>query len=115
MTAQERRERNLKRRRRQVAKRNMIFLLATVMIITIGSVIFGSTFSSAKNDEEYKTCYKSIEIQKGDSLWNIAEEYKSETESTVEYINAHMDLNNLTSDMIHEGQYLVVAYQNIVQ
>ena len=78
MTVQERRERNLKRRRRQAAKRNMIILLATVLLITIGSVIFGTTFSSAKDDVEYEMYYKSIEIEKGDSLWSIAEEYKTE-------------------------------------
>ncbi len=115
MTVQERRERNLKRRRRQAAKRNMIILLATVLLITIGSVIFGSTFSSAKNDEEFEVYYKSIEIEQGDSLWNIAVEYKSETESVIDYIDELMELNNLTSDTIHEGQHLVVAYQVAVQ
>ena len=115
MTVQERRERNLKRRRRQAAKRNMIILLATVLLITIGSVVFGSTFSSAKNDEEYEVYYKSIEIEQGDSLWNIAEEYKSETESVIDYIDELMKLNNLTSETIHEGQHLVVAYHVAVQ
>ena len=115
MTVQERKERNIKRRRRQAAKRNMIILLATVLLITVGSVIFGSTFSSAKNNEEYEVYYKSIEIQKGDSLWGISEEYKSEDVSTSEYIKELMDLNNLTSDTIHEGQHLVVAYQVVVQ
>ena len=115
MTVQERRERNLKRRRRQAAKRNMIILLATVLMITIGSVIFGSTFSSAKNDEEFEVYYKSIQIENGDSLWNIAKEYKTDTVSTAEYVKELKELNNLTSDTIHEGQHLVVAYQVAVQ
>ena len=114
MTVQERREKNLKRRRRQAAKRNMIILLATVLMITVGSVIFGSTFSSAKNSDEYEVQYKSIVIENGDSLWNIAKEYKAESESIVEYIDGLMKLNNLTSDTIHEGQHLVVAYQVLV-
>ena len=115
MTVQERRERNLKRRRRQAAKRNMIILLATVLLITIGSVIFGTTFSSAKDDVEYEMYYKSIEIEKGDSLWSIAEEYKTEDVSVKEYIATLMDLNNITSETIHEGQHLVVAYQEVVR
>lgn len=115
MTVQERREKNLKRRRRQAAKRNMIILLATVMLITIGSIVFGSTFSSAKNDEEFEVYYKSVEIEQGDSLWNIAKEYKAEDQSIVEYIEELRELNNLTSDTIHEGQHLVVAYQVVVK
>ena len=115
MTVQERNERNLNRRRRQAAKRNMIILLATVLMITIGSVIFGSTFSSAKNDEVLETYYTSIEIQKGDSLWDIAQEYKADDVSTGEYIAELMNLNNLTSETIHEGQHLVVAYQEYVR
>ena len=111
MTVQERREKNLKRRRRQAAKRNMIILLATILLITVGSIVFGSTFSSAKNDEEFETYYKSIVIETGDSLWNIAEEFKTDDVSTMEYVKELKNLNNLTSDMIHEGQHLVVAYQ----
>ena len=89
-------------------------LLATMFIITLGSVVFGSTFSSAKNDEEVETFYTSIEIEKGESLWSIAKEYKPEDSSTQDYIYELMDLNNLTSDKIHEGQHLVVSYEVVV-
>ena len=114
MTVQQRKERNLRKRRRQAAKRNMFLLLATMFIITLGSVVFGSTFSSAKNDEEVETFYTSIEIEKGESLWSIAKEYKPEDSSTQDYIYELMDLNNLTSDRIHEGQHLVVSYEVVV-
>ena len=103
-----------RRRERQAAKRKIIFLLATVFMITIGSVIFGNTFLSAHAEEteisyEY---YKSIEIESGDSLWSIAEEYKDATESTQEYIDKLMELNDLKTERIHKGQYLIVAYQD---
>ena len=114
MTTQERRERNLRKRRIQAAKRNMFILLATMFVITLGSIVFGSTFSSAKNDEEVETYYTSIEIEKGESLWSIAKEYKPEDSSTQDYIYELMDLNNLTSDRIHEGQHLVVSYEVVV-
>ena len=73
------------------------------------------SISAAKNDEVLETYYKSIEIEKGDSLWDIAQEYKADNESTASYIKALMSLNNLTSDTIHEGQHLVVAYQEYVR
>ena len=110
MTVQERRERNLKRRRRQAAKRNMIILLATVLLITIGSVIFGTTFSSAKDDVEYEMYYKSIEIEKGDSLWSIAKQYNHESLNNHDYVKELKELNGLTSETIHAGQHLLITY-----
>ena len=110
MTVQERNQKNLKRRRRQVVKRNMFILLFTVLMITVSSVAFGSTFSSAKNDVEVQKLYKSIEIEKGDSLWTIAQEYRNDQCSTKEYVDEIMELNGLTSDKIIESQHLVVFY-----
>ena len=115
MNRQESKNRVKQRRAKVVAKRRMMFLLTTVLLITIGSVVFGSIFSSAQTNAEesgvqYKY-YKSIQIEKGDSLWSIAKEYRTDAyESTQEYIEELMELNNLTSDEIHHGQYLIVAY-----
>ena len=104
------------RRKVKAAKRRMVLLLAAMLLITLGTVVFGSCLSShAQDDEatldrEYKY-YTSIQIQDGDSLWSIAEQYKTEHyESTQDYINELIILNDLTSETIHEGQYLMVAY-----
>ncbi len=110
MTVQERKERNIKRRRRQAAKRNMFILLFTLLMIVIGSIVFGSTFSDAKNDMESEKMYMSIEIEKGDSLWEIAQEYREPGCSTKEYVDELIALNNLSSDNIQEGQHLIVSY-----
>lgn len=101
-----------KRRAREAAKKKILFLLATVFVITVGSVIFGSTFSAAqaKAEEESRIkYYKSIVIQGGETLWSIANEYKGD-ESTHEYIEELKELNDIQSDTIHQGQHLVVAY-----
>ena len=79
MNRQESRNRAKQKRAKVVARRKMILLLTTVLLITIGSIVFGSIFSSAQSSAEesgiqYKY-YKSIEIKKGDSLWSIANEY----------------------------------------
>ena len=114
MTVQERKERARIKRRRQVAKRRMILLLAALFVITVGSIVCGSIFSSAKNPAtdipQYKY-YKSITIEQGDSLWSIAQEYCTDAyEDTQEYIDELKQLNGLHSETIHEGQHLVVAY-----
>jgi cell division protein YceG involved in septum cleavage len=115
MNKQENRYRSNRRRQRAAAKRRIVFLLSTLLLITIGTVVFGSCFSFAKDSEstanqEFKY-YKSIMIESGDSLWSIAEEYKSEQyESTKDYVDELVVLNNLSSETIHAGQYLMVIY-----
>lgn len=114
MTVQERKERVRIKRKKQVAKRKMILLLAAVLIITIGSIVFGSIFTVAKDPKadvpQYKY-YKSIIIESGDSLWSIAEEYRTDAYSNnQEYIDELKQLNGLTSETIHAGQHLLVAY-----
>ena len=114
MTVQERKERARIKKRRQIVKRRMILLLATLFVITVGSIVCGSIFSSAKNPTkdipQYKY-YKSITIQEGESLWSIAQEYRTDAyKDTCEYIHELKELNGLTSETIHEGQHLIVAY-----
>ena len=114
MTVQERKERARMKKRRQLAKRRMILLLTALFVITVGSIVCGSIFSSAKDpatDIPQHKYYKSITIEHGDSLWSIAQEYSTDAyEDTQEYIDELIQLNGLTSKTIHEGQHLVVAY-----
>ena len=60
--------------------------------------------------------YKSIEITDGDTLWSIAKENMSEEyDSVYAYIEEVMEMNNLESDQIHSGQYLTVAYYDVLE
>ena len=55
--------------------------------------------------------YKSIVIQPGDTLWDIALEYKTDDYgSTQEYVDELKEINSLESDSIQESQYLMIAY-----
>lgn len=91
-------------------------LLLLAMFITIGSAIAGNSFPSKAKEEgtghhvQYKY-YKSIAIQNGDTLWEIANEYKTEKyESTEEYVEELKQINALDSDVIHEDRRLLVVY-----
>ena len=62
MNKQEIKYRANKRRARVLAKRRMILLLTTVLLITVGTIVFGSCFSlaqesdiAAKNQYKYYT------------------------------------------------------------
>ena len=93
----------------------MMLLLAITLIITVGSIVYGTIFSSAKDPAtdipQYKY-YKSIVIEQGDSLWSIANEYCEDQhyKNTKEYVEELKEINNLNSEKIHYGQRIVVAY-----
>lgn len=111
MNRQERR----RNRKKQVARQKLIILFAAVFVISIGSVLFGSIFSKAHgNTVDEPICfkyYKSIQIKQGDSLWSVAEQYKTEQyANTQEYVDELKELNGLTTNTIHAGQHLMVAY-----
>lgn len=67
--------------------------------------------SIAKEESAATPYYKSVQIQEGDSLWEIAGQYKEGSSmSTREYMNRLRQMNNLKQDTIHAGQYLTVVY-----
>ena len=77
------------------------------------SIALGSNLVSAhdKSEQPEQKFYKSIEIKEGDTLWGIAKEYRGDDyDSIYDYIDEVMSINGLTSDQIHAGQYLTVAY-----
>lgn len=113
MTIQDRTKRNRIIKRNRIVKRRIYLTILSACVIIIGGFIFGSIFSSAKNpasDSSQCKYYKSITIEKGDSLWSIAEEYCDDCNDTKTYISEVKQLNGLASDIIHEGQHLIISY-----
>ena len=85
----------------------------TYIMIAGLSIALGSNLVSAhdKSEQPEQKFYKSIEIKEGDTLWGIAKEYRGDDfDSIYDYIDEVMSINGLTSDQIHAGQYLTVAY-----
>lgn len=86
------------------------------MILSV-CMLSGSFFVSAHEDtDNTETVYKyytSIEIQHGDTLWDIAEStMTSEYDSVQEYVEVLKAMNNLESGDIQAGQYLMIAYND---
>lgn len=81
--------------------------------VLIAGILFTDGFMSLAQDDFAETgkFYKSIVIEKGDTLWDIAEEYITDDYHTVEeYVSVLKDMNNLSGDKILAGDTLVVAY-----
>lgn len=90
------------------------FIITCFAVILFASGFLGHTMLTSMAKEEsaaYDRYYKSIQIQEGDSLWQIAGEYCQDGPMTKdEYIKALRQMNNLKKDTIHKGQYLTVVY-----
>ncbi|GKH32865.1 LysM peptidoglycan-binding domain-containing protein [Muricomes sp. OA1] len=95
----------------------LVLFIATVFIVFAACALFGNLLISAheKHSEQpvnFKY-YKSIEIQPGDTLWDIAEEYITEDYSSVsEYIMVLKEMNSLSTDDIQAGQNLMITYND---
>lgn len=102
------------KRRRQVYLRKLSLTVVSLVVIMGLSIVFAPNFVDAHESKPVASSeklYKSIEIEKGDSLWSVAEEYRDHnTETVFEYIDTLKEINGLYSDDIHEGQYLTVVY-----
>lgn len=88
-----------------------LLLVATILIVNV--LVISFTFLSnaqANNNLNPEIYYSSIQINKNDTLWDIAIEYNNDnTKSTKEYVSEIMEINKLSNDMIYEGQYIIVT------
>lgn len=95
--------------------RKSIFFFVVFTAIVLFSAYNGSGRVHAYEGrlESYNNkYYKSIEVQAGDTLWDIAEVYMDESYHSVnEYVNELIEINQLGSGKIHEGRYLTIVYR----
>lgn len=107
-----------RRERRNGTKKYIRSITAGIIVflcacMTFGGVFMVSAHENELNDESVYKYYKSIEIQPGDTLWDIAEEtMTSEYTSTAEYVQVLKEINNLKTDDIQSGQHLIIAYED---
>ncbi len=104
----------LDRRYRKVQMQR--FMLATAIVVVISLIVFLSSTmkafaGSTQEDLPKHKYYKSMVVEKGDTLWDIAIENTKDTDIDINaYMNEVKSMNNLYLDEIHAGQSLIVAY-----
>lgn len=88
------------------------FCLGTFICLLLCSALLCGTMIRGKAAGEHRMkYYTSVRISKGDSLWTIAVTHMGEGYDDVRaYIEEVKALNQLTSDRIHAGQYLLLPY-----
>ena len=110
-----RRNRRAAVRKQQKARQKMfvIFFLTILVMFGIG-VGFGTllTRAEAPSSEHYHKYYANIEIQKGDTLWGIADDYMDSVHyvDRTEYLNEIMEINGMVNSRLITGQKIIVPY-----
>ena len=110
----ERANENLNKRERIVRNQRRNYMIAFIILVTLG-ILFGTsinTFASSKTDtSSYHKYYTSIQIEAGDTLWDIADRYTKHLNiSKPEYIDEICQINGISEDKIITGEYIVVPY-----
>lgn len=109
----ERANRSLARREAQVRAQKICIMLTVVFVIVVG-ILFGTSVQVFVGKEEQPVIhkyYKTICVEAGDTLWDIAGEYVKNVEvSRQEYIDEICKLNRIQADEIYAGEYIVIAY-----
>lgn len=97
----------------KLKEKNLVFAAGAAAVIT-AMLVVSSIFTMSAKAKELSPGYKyytSIVVEKGDTLWDIANHYITPEYSDIsEYIGEVKSLNHLDGDEIHAGEYLAIPY-----
>ncbi len=100
------------KRQREIRFRLLLAMISVCLIIAF-AISYRAIISHAETKQENLSFkyYKQIEVSYNDTLWSIAEDYSdSHYDSIQDYIREVKSINHLRSDMVLEGQKLIVPY-----
>ncbi len=83
-------------------------ILLTVFLLVVVFVFCRIPVSGASGKKASVT-YISVQIQHGDTLWGLAEQYKDQSEDTRRFIDSIRSINHMSpSDPIIASEYLII-------
>lgn len=87
-----------------------LFLIAlSVSFIIFIGIAFRNGGRRANASSEYSTCYMSVMVEDGDTLFSLADKYYSSYSGTKEnFIESICRINNIDSDNIDAGEYIII-------
>ena len=98
-------------RAERIVKMRKIMLVAGIILSFIIAFAFYSNHAAAENIRPVYTYYTSYEIQSGDTLWTIADQFMTaESSDRAAFIEKTKKLNHIGSDKITAGNYLIIEY-----
>lgn len=99
-----------KKHRIELNRRSLFFIVPTLVLALCFCMIFYSQASADSGDQDAITCVESVLVKKGDTLSSIAKKYAAvySYHSDKEYTNTILELNNMDSEYIRSGSYILL-------
>ena len=99
-----------KRRNRELQRHILIFILSLLLISVMALLFFGTKSSAAEKNGTCK-CYASVQIEPGDTLYELAGRfYSSEFRSIERMVSEIKTINNMDNDRVISGLYIIIPY-----
>ncbi|WP_317854133.1 LysM peptidoglycan-binding domain-containing protein [Chakrabartyella piscis] len=93
--------------------RKLTYLILTVVLTVMVTISFGVLVFGSEPVIQTRTVYKQVEISVGDTLWDLAEEYKSADVKTEHMVDSIMKANDMNSTNIKAGHSLLIPIQKV--
>lgn len=100
---------------RRMIYNNKIMLTFGIILFLSFFIIGGMKLVQANESIQYEKSFITIQIERGDTLTSIAEEYALSEADYLKYIDEVKEINNLKDETIHAGCYLLVPIYSILQ
>lgn len=101
-------QRRVVRKSRKIRK-NTFVLLTMALVLCLGTLAMGG-----EKGVQTKTYYECVVMQKGDTLWEIAEEYKMDGTDTEQMVESILEVNGLKNTNVRAGESIIVPVTKVV-
>ena len=105
----ERRTRRRVIRKSRKIRKNTFVLLTMALILCLGTFAMGG-----EKGVQTKTYYECVQVQKGDTLWEIAAEYKMDGADIEQMVDEIMAVNGLKHTNVRAGESIIVPVTKTV-
>lgn len=101
-------QRRVVRKSRKIRK-NTFVLLTMALILCLGTLAMGG-----QKGIQTKTYYECVEVEKGDTLWEIAEKYRMDGQKTEHMVEDILEVNGLKNTNVRAGESIIVPVTKAV-
>lgn len=108
------RRKRLSPRQRQIIFRKICALVSVIVLTISLTLLISGCFSKAQAADNYNKYFKSVTIERGETLYDYADRYADfHYDSAEEYISEVAKINSINPDRIIAGNNIIIPYYSL--
>lgn len=108
------RRKRLSPRQRQIIFRKFCALVSVIVLTISLTLLISGCFSKAQAADNYNKYFKSVTIERGETLYDYADRYADfHYDSAEEYISEVAKINSINPDRIIAGNNIIIPYYSL--